>query len=262
MPMTQTAASTLLDNYNKDLDLVQNGLTGLDAVSNSTPFKFIPELLEALKAIANPKTTLEAFDKAQKHLESSVKIEFNRKVRPKDTMFDKFEDTYKTKLFKNLQDDIREGLKAELVVESPAVESPVVLEPATISPAPVVDSESQDDVSVTSETINIHAPKWLSESVDTQDDNAPQAEQFVEGLDLSFWLKVGLSVALVASIALSIAAVMTANPVLLGVGIVATAASGVALARTLGFFNSNPVTPEVPETEEQIQDNTAPAPTE
>jgi|GEM_PF-2432576 len=250
MPMTQDTAQTLLKDYQVELNRVAGKLKETDKTKSSPVLPFIPKLLKALNAIADSRAiSIEySFETAQTDLAASVKEKKpSRSGSIPETTLEYLARQYHAQTLFELQKQIREGLKA----------APIAKVPPTVEESVASETVSLYDSTEGLNTIAAEKVRYPldNELVNTQEDDAPQAEQFVEGLDLSFWLKVGsLSVALVASIALSIAAVMTANPVLLGVGIVATAVSGVALARTLGFFNSNPVTHEVPETSEKIQD--------
>lgn len=242
MPMTQNKAQELLQTYENALNKVAGALTGLDSTAQSPTFTFIPNLLKALNAIASPNAMPDDYsvEQAQTDLADSVKEKkAMRSGNINPTTLEHLVKQYNAQEILTLQTEIREGLNAEVVAEvTPTVDGSatnLIIEPESQDDNTSFTSENRSDVgydntddntSVTNEIANKHVPE--------------QVEQFVDDFDLSFWLKVGsLSVALVASIALSVVAVMTANPVLLGVGVVASAVSAVALARTFNFFTSN-----------------------
>jgi hypothetical protein len=292
MPMTHTKAAELLTDYQERLDLAQKKLSDLDKV-NSNVAPFIPKLLNALRLIADPSKASDAYfiELAQKDLTVSLEKIKGVPVTTLEYLDNKYmsqdldEKGHVVKPFTKLQDEIRKGLKAEAVAKIPSALQDQIKEGLSLKAAPIVEvsptlqDQIRDGVSlkatpivevspkveklVTHETTNLDESdstveevqnSVAEESVNTQ--NALKAEQTGNGVDWSLWLEYGLlGASLVASLAFCVTAAVTLNPVLGGVGVVATAASGVALARTLGFFNSNPVTPEVSGTEEEIQDN-------
>ncbi|MDF1684579.1 MAG: hypothetical protein P1U36_07945 [Legionellaceae bacterium] len=279
MPMTQTKAEELLVQYQTKLKSVEEGLNTTDASKYSPASQLLSTLLKALPVIAQPSTASSEYSvqKAQTELESR----FNKQDEMKETTFAYLAKKYdgRAEALTTLENEIREGLKAEPVDEV----TPIVEESATneIGSSDVehedeemasVASENESDVSSENDdnalANNDIAPVRTSDGTlreqtaeveeplpFTRGNNPAIAEQVVDGFDLSFWVQAGLlGAGFVASIALSVAATMMANPVLLGAGVVATAVSGVALARTLGLFNTNTAASDLI----QISENTTP----
>lgn len=210
MPMTQAKAQELLTQYKPKLDSVK--LSDNDKV-NSIVEPFIPALLNALQVIADPSATPEFFDNAQKILVSSVAQKKGWSQTTLEYLDSKYmsqdvdEKGYVIKAFIKLEEEIREGLKAEAVAEVTSI----VEEPAFIAPAPVVITPVDKD------------------NTEAHDD-----------IDWALWLQRGaLGVCFVASLAACVIAAMTLNPAIMVVGVAATAVSGFAIAQSFGFFSNH-----------------------
>lgn len=205
MPMTEEKAQQLLDTYQEKLNSVQKQLNELDQSTISDDY-----------SVEKAQTDLvESFDKQDKRSETT----FVYLARTYDN---------RAQALYTFENEIREGLKAEPVVEVTST----VDESATIALAPVVttpegESENKDDVPATNSTISVVEDENEASVGEGSD---LSADDFIVGssdaIDWALWLQCGaLSACLVASLAACVVA--------------ATAVSGFVLANSFGFFNSN-----------------------
>lgn len=219
MPMTQTKAQELLTTYQEKLESVQSKLSLIDASEHSPASQLLSTLLKALPVIAQPSTASDEYSVGRAQYE--LKIRFNKQDKMSETTFAYLAKTYdsRAKALTELEQEIRKCLKM------PSELHTQIKDGLSLKASPIAEV-------------------------------APTVEENV--IDWAFWLECGLlGVSFVASLALCVTAAITLNPVLLGVGVVATAVSGVALARTIGLFNPSTAASDMLRISEETNDTSS-----